>query len=79
MDMHYDKDTNVTFGLPGLQKEDGFIDVHNNVFTVSGKDKTSSDRREVGYVIRGRSYGKLARSLSLPRGLKVSISRTHIQ
>ena len=77
MDVHYDKDTNnvnVTFELPGLQKEDVSIDVHNNVLTVSGEDKTSSERSEDGYVIRERRYGKFSRSLSLPQGLKVSTS-----
>jgi HSP20 family protein len=75
MDVHYDKDTNnvnVTFELPGLQKEDVSIDVHNNVLTVSGEDKTTSERSEGGYVIRERRYGKFSRSLSLPQGLKVS-------
>ena len=74
--MHYDKDTNnvnVTFELPGLQKEDVSIDVHNNVLTVSGEDRTSSERSEGGYVIRERRYGKFSRSLSLPQSVKVSI------
>jgi len=75
MDVHYDKDTNnvsVTFELAGFQKEDVSIDVHNNVLTVSGEDKTSSsERNEGGYVIRERRYGKFSRSLSLPEGLKV--------
>ncbi len=77
MDVHYDKDTNninVTFELPGLQKEDVSIDVHDNVLTVSGEDKKYSERSEGGYVIRERRYGKFARSLSLPQGLKVSTS-----
>ena len=77
MDVHYDKDTNkvnVTFELPGMQKEDVSIDVHNDVLTVSGEDKTSSERSEGGYVIRERRYGKFSRSLSLPHGLKVSTS-----
>ena len=75
MDVHYDKDTNnvnATFELAGLQKEDVSIDVHNNVLTVSGEDKTSSERSEGGYVIRERRCGKFSRSLTLPEGLKVS-------
>jgi HSP20 family protein len=82
MDVHHDKDTNsinVTFELPGLQKEDVSIDVHNNVLTVSGEDKASSERSEGGYVIRERRYGKFARSLILPQGVKVSTSETAIQ
>jgi len=75
MDIHYDKDThnfNVAFELPGLQKEDVSIDVHNDVLTVSGENKTSSERTEGSYVVRERRYGKFTRSLSLPQGLKVS-------
>jgi HSP20 family protein len=77
MDVHFDKDTNnvnVTFELPGLQKGDVSIDVRNDVLTVSGEDKTSSERTEGGYVIRERRYGKFSRSLSLPQGLKVGTS-----
>jgi HSP20 family protein len=76
MDLHYDKATNninVAFDLPGLQKEDVSIDVHNNVLTVSGENKASSERTEGGYVVRERRYGKFTRSLSLPQGLKVSL------
>jgi HSP20 family protein len=76
MDIHHDKTTNnvkVAFDLPGLQKEDVSIDVHNNVLTVSGENKASSERTEGGYVVRERRYGKFARSLSLPQGLKVSL------
>jgi HSP20 family molecular chaperone IbpA len=77
MDVHYDKETNnvnVSFELAGLQKEDVSIDVHNNVLTVSGEHKTSSERSESGYVIRERRYGKFSRNLSLPQGVKVSTS-----
>lgn len=45
MDAYLDKDANnanLTFELPGLQKEDVSIDVHNNVLAVSGEDKTST-------------------------------------
>ena len=79
MDVHYDKDTNnvnVTFELPGLQKDDVSIDVHDNVLTVSGEEKTSSEHSDGGYVIRERRYGKFSRSLSLPHGLKVRTSLT---
>jgi HSP20 family protein len=75
MDVHYDKDTNnvnVAFELPGLQKDDVSIDVHNNVLTVSGENNTSSERSEGGYLVRECRRGKFTRSLSLPHGLKVS-------
>jgi HSP20 family molecular chaperone IbpA len=75
MDLHYDKDTNnvhVAFELPGLQKEDVSIEVHNNALTVSGERRAHSERNDDGYVVRERQYGKFARTLSLPQGLKVS-------
>ncbi|KAI0262701.1 small heat shock protein [Gloeopeniophorella convolvens] len=73
MDVHHNKETNnvtVSFELPGLQKEDVTIDVHNNVLTVSGESKTSSERNEDGYAVRERRYGKFSRALSLPQGIK---------
>ena len=68
------KDTNeivASFELPGLQKEDVSIDVHNNILTVSGQSNTSSERNEDGYVVRERRHGKFTRALSLPQGIKV--------
>lgn len=50
------------------------IDVHNNVLTVSGESKVSSERDESGYAVRERRYGKFSRSVPLPQGIKVSIS-----
>jgi HSP20 family protein len=78
MDVHYDKDTNnvnVAFELPGLQKDDVSIDVHNNVLTVSGENNALSERAEGGYLVRECRRGKFTRSLSLPHGLKVSSFR----
>ncbi|KAI0000811.1 HSP20-like chaperone [Russula compacta] len=73
LDVHHDDKSNnvtATFDLPGLQKEDVSIDVHNNVLTVSGETKESSQREEQGYALRERRYGKFSRSLSLPQGVK---------
>ena len=77
MDVHYKKDTNdvvASFELPGLQKEDVSIDVHNNILTVSGHSNITSEHNEDGYVVRERRHGKFMRALSLPQGLKVSFS-----
>jgi HSP20 family protein len=77
MDVHCKKDTNdvvASFELPGLQKEDVSIDVHNNVLTVSGESNTSSEHNEDSYVVRERRHGKFTRALSLPQGLKVNFS-----
>ena len=75
IDLHEDAEKNLvtaTFELPGLKKEDVNIDVHNNVLTISGESKISSDRNEVGYAVRERRYGKFSRALPLPQGIKVS-------
>ena len=75
MDVHEDAATGrvtVTFELPGLTKEDVHIDVHNNVLTVSGETKQSTERDEHGWVVRERRFGRFARSIPLPEGVKVS-------
>ena len=74
MDVHEDKEKNLvtaTFELPGLTKENVNIDVHNNLLTVSGESKISSERDENGYAVRERRYGKFSRSIPLPQGIKV--------
>ena len=76
MDLHEDDQNNVvtaTFELPGLKKEDVNIDMHNNMLTISGESKISSERDENGYAVRERRYGKFSRSISLPKGIKVSV------
>ena len=74
MDVHEDEKSNTvtaTFELPGLKKEDVNIDVRNDVLTVSGETKVSSERDENGYAVRERRFGRLSRSIPLPQGIKV--------
>jgi len=73
MDVQEDEKANLvtaTFELPGLKKEDVQIDAHNNQLTVSGERKTSSEHEENGYAVRERRFGKFARRLQLPQGVK---------
>ena len=75
MDVHEDEKTNTvtaSFELPGLKKEDVNIDVHNNVLTISGETKLSTEHDEHDYVVRERRFGKFSRSIPLPQGVKVS-------
>lgn len=75
MDVHEDTKSNLvtaTFELPGLNKENVHIDVHNNLLTVSGESKIASDHEENGYAVRERRFGKFSRSIPLPQGIKVS-------
>ena len=60
-----------TFELPGLNKENISIDVHNNVLTVSGESKFESDSNENGYLLRERRFGRFSRSVPVPEGVKV--------
>lgn len=73
---HDDKENTVTatFDLPGMEKKDVSIDVHNNILSVSGETKGTAEREEEGYTLRERRYGKFSRSLSLPQGTKVGCS-----
>ncbi|KAF9457660.1 small heat shock protein [Collybia nuda] len=73
MDLHENKETNTvtaTFELPGMKKEDISIDVHNGRLSVSGENKLSTDHEEGGYAVRERRFGKFARTLALPQGVK---------
>jgi len=73
LDIHHDDKANAvmaTFELPGLRKEDVSIDVRNNILTVSGETKETTQHTEEGYSLRERRYGKFSRSLSLPQGVK---------
>ena len=61
------------FELPGLTKENVNIDLRDNVLTVSGECAMESDRDERGYSVRERRFGKFARSLPVPQGIKVRL------
>jgi HSP20 family protein len=74
MDIRHDEKGNTvtaTFDLPGMQKKDVSIDIHNNILNVSGEMKGAAELEEEGYTLRERRYGKFSRSLSLPQGTKV--------
>jgi HSP20 family protein len=74
MDLHENAETNTvtaTFELPGLSKSDVQLDVHNGRLTVAGESKMSSEHEQSGYAVRERRFGKFARVLQLPEGVKV--------
>ncbi|PIL30314.1 hypothetical protein GSI_07498 [Ganoderma sinense ZZ0214-1] len=73
VDVHEDKEKNLvtaTFELPGLNKENVSIDVHNNLLTVSGESKFESENNEDGYLLRERRLGRFSRSVPVPEGIK---------
>lgn len=74
MDLHEDKEKNLvtaSFEFPGVSKENIQIDVHDGKLIVSAETKQSSEHDENGYAIRERHFGKYARTLLLPQGVKV--------
>jgi HSP20 family protein len=60
-----------TFELPGVQKSDVKIEVHDCVLTISGEKKMPSPRVKNLHSIHERHYGKFIRSLHLPKGVKL--------
>ncbi|OCH90104.1 HSP20-like chaperone [Obba rivulosa] len=74
MDVHEDTQNNLvtaTFELPGLKKEDVNIDIQNNTLRVSGEARQDAERDEHGYHVRERRFGRFARTVPLPQGVKV--------
>jgi len=55
--------------LPGLSEEDVQIEVRDNVLTVSGERKAEQEEKRDGYYRVERSFGRFARSLTLPEGI----------
>ncbi|KAF8470414.1 small heat shock protein, partial [Russula ochroleuca] len=67
----------VSFDLPGLRKEDVKIDAHNDVLTVSGETRPTSERSGDGYERGDRaSWGSRSRS---PKGSRVRISKASMK
>lgn len=74
MDLHENAATNTvtaTFELPGLAKSDVQLDVHNGRLTIAAESRASAEHVESGYAVRERRFGRFARVLQLPEGVKV--------
>jgi HSP20 family protein len=75
MDLHEDEEKNIvtaTFEFPGVTKDDIQINLHNGRLTVSAETQLSTERSEGGYAVRERRFGKYARTLQMPQGVKVN-------
>ena len=55
--------------LPGVNKEDVSINVHQSVLTLSGERKRDEEVKEEKYYRRERFYGKFQRSFTLPENI----------
>jgi len=73
MDLHENPEANTvtaTFELPGIKKEDVQIETLPGRLRISAESKISEEHEQDGYAIRERRYGKYARTLQLPQGVK---------
>jgi HSP20 family protein len=52
--------------LPGLKKEDIDIEVKENILTLKGERKQSTEIKKQNYYRQERSLGKFSRSFTLP-------------
>jgi HSP20 family protein len=62
----------LTAELPGLSRDDVHIDLQNDILTISGEKKVSSETREKDYRMVERRYGAFSRSIRLPASVKPS-------
>ncbi|KAF7367982.1 SHSP domain-containing protein [Mycena sanguinolenta] len=73
MDLHENAENNTvtaTFELPGIKKEDVHIETLPGRLRISAESKMSEEREKDGYAIRERRFGKYARTLQIPQGIK---------
>jgi HSP20 family protein len=52
--------------LPGLNKDDIKIEIHDNVLTLRGEKKFEKAKKEKNYRLAERHYGEFVRTFSLP-------------
>jgi len=74
MDLHEDAEKNLvtaTFELPGVNKQDVQINLTQaGRLTVGAELKSEGSRSQDGYAVRERRYGRFARTLNIPEGIK---------
>lgn len=60
----------LTADLPGLSEEDVAIEIKDRVLTISGERQAEREREGRGFHRVERSFGRFARSLTLPDGIE---------
>ena len=59
----------VTAEVPGMNKDDIKISIHNNVLVLKGEKKKEKEEKEENYHRIERAYGSFMRSFSLPTSI----------
>ncbi|KAM5541339.1 hypothetical protein V8D89_004893 [Ganoderma adspersum] len=73
IDVREDKEENLvsaTFELPGVNRENVSVDVHNDLLTFSGESKSESGSDDSWYLLRERHFGRFSRSFPVHEGVK---------
>jgi HSP20 family protein len=65
--------------LPGIKPEEVKLEVEDDILTVSGEHRESTEEKDKNYVRRERRYGSFSRSMTLPQGVdaKKIKAKTH--
>ena len=74
VDVRGDKEKNLvsaTFELPGVNKENVSVDVHDSLLTVSGDSISEPGSNSLWYLLRQGQFGGFLRSFRVPDGVKV--------
>ena len=61
-----DTDLRVHVELPGLSKKDIKVNLDNGVLSIQGEKQHASEDKEQRYHVSERTYGRFARSFTLP-------------
>jgi HSP20 family protein len=56
--------------MPGMNKEDVKISIHDNILTLKGEKKQEKEEKDANYHRIERSYGSFCRSFNLPTSVK---------
>jgi HSP20 family protein len=59
-------DIKITAEMPGIDREDIDVSVHNGILTISGEKKVEKDEKGTDYHHVERSYGCFSRNISVP-------------
>jgi HSP20 family protein len=61
--------------LPGMKKEEVKVDLVEGMLTIEGERKHEEQRKEKDYYRTERSYGRFARTLTLPEGAQLDTAK----
>ncbi|KAK4058480.1 hypothetical protein OIO90_000642 [Microbotryomycetes sp. JL221] len=64
--------TVLTVELPGVDKKNVDISLHDNVLTISGSTSSNTEEKHDGYLVQERRFGSFSRSIAVPNGLSES-------